>query len=636
MLIQRKALHQELPAAATLDTTELCHRIADLGFPIDGVSDADGETVLDVDVTANRGDLMSHRGLARDLGAALGAAMQPLPHTALKEAAALREIRLEAPACPRYATAVLTLGAKQSTPPEAVAFLASLGAGAKQLAAVDASNELLHRYGHPTHAFDADKFKGSLAVRFARAGETLTTLDGVDRKLTAEDLVIADEAGPVALAGVMGGEATKVTAGTSRVLLESAWFEPKTVRLMARRHGLHTDASHRFGRGADLAMATVARDLLAQRLQSWAGATLEGAWTVGTAAAPAASVSMPLALLRRIAGEAIDTSEAQDILERLGCAVTAAADALQAVPPTWRHDLAIPEDLAEEVLRVRGYARIAEALPPVDADPEPLSPAYLLRQRLARRLAHLGFFQTVTYGFTGPEADAAFATTPAEGRSLGNPLGLEYSVLRSSLMPSLRDVAGHNLRQGAKEVRLFEIAPTYASSGAGPVATQRLGLIWAGQRGGEDFLTPARAVQAADLLGVAQELGVAAQVHELGAGVLGMELDLAALPEAPARVIPPFQGFSRFPAVERDLSLLVDLRLSYAKLASEMRAALPAECQDLRCVDVFRHKSLPEGRQAWLLRLRFQGERTLTSEEVDGWMKQALAAAEGLGAALRG
>jgi phenylalanyl-tRNA synthetase beta chain len=160
--------------------------------------------------------------------------------------------------------------------------------------------------------------------------------------------------------------------------------------------------------------------------------------------------------------------------------------------------------------------------------------------------------------------------------------------------------------------------------------------VWGGQRGGEDYLTPARAVQPADLLGVARELGAAAQARDLGEGLWGLELDLASLPEAPARVIPPFQGFSRFPAVERDLSLLVDLSLSYARLEAAMRAALPAECQELRCVDVFRHKSLPEGRQAWLLRLRFQGDRTLTSAEVDGWVRSALSAAEGLGAALRG
>ena len=636
MLIAMDALQQEFESES-LSLEKLAEHLPQLGFPIDGFEEKNGTVVLDLDITANRGDAMSHRGLARDLSARLrwrrGGENRTVAPPSLEQ---LVQIHLDHQFCPIYATAVLTLGSKQTTPAEVERFLGLMGSSAKQLAAVDASNELLHRYGHPTHAFDADKLKGAISVRWAKLGETLVTLDGVERKFAAEDLIIADEAGPVAMAGVMGGEASKVTAETRRVLLESAYFDPKTVRLMARRHSLHTDASHRFGRGADPAMASEARDLLVLRLMEWADAKVDAIWTVGGVPAPAVPIALPLALLHRIAGEAIPLNEAQEILQRLGCSVTSTAHGLEAIPPTWRHDLAIPEDLAEEVLRVRGYDRIPESLPPLDADPEPLSADYLKRQSLARRLAHLGFFQTVTYGFMGPETDAEFATTAPEGRSLGNPLGLEYSVLRASLLPSLREIARHNLRQGAKETRLFEIAPIYASAIRGPLASMRLGFVWAGLRGGEDFLTPARAVQPADLLGVARELGAEATVHDLGEGILGLELDLAALPQTSERVIPPFQGFSRFPVVERDLSLLVEFAHSYAELAAAMGAALPKECVDLRCVDIFRHKNLPEGRQAWLMRLRFQADRTLTSEEVDGWVKRALTAAESLGATLRG
>ncbi len=396
MLIQRNALHAELPAAAQVATPELCHQIANLGFPIDAVSEVNGDTVLDVDVTANRGDLMSHRGLARDLGAKLGAPLSALPRVPLAEGAALRPVRLETEACPHYAAAVLKLGPTQTTPEEVVAFLAAMGSNAKQLAAVDASNELLHRYGHPTHAFDADKLQGAITVRMAKAGESLVTLDGVERRLTAEDLIIADESGPIAFGGLMGGESTKVTADTSRVLLECAYFDPRTVRLMSRRHNLHTDGGQRFGRGADPAMARVARDLFAARLQAWAGAELEGAWTVGAEPGPKPAIPLSEALLHRIAGEAIPMDEATELLHRLGCTLLQHPGGLAAVPPSWRHDLSIPEDLAEEVLRVLGYDRIAETLPPIDADPGPLAPAHHLRQPLARRLAHLGFFQPVT------------------------------------------------------------------------------------------------------------------------------------------------------------------------------------------------------------------------------------------------
>jgi phenylalanyl-tRNA synthetase beta chain len=630
MLIALNALQAELDAPLTREQATAL--LPMLGFPIDGAEEKNGTIVLDVDITANRGDMMSHRGVARELSAKLGVALTALPHKALNEGTPAREVRLDIPECPVYATATLSLG-KGATPEATAAFLAALGAGVKQLAAVDASNELLYRYGHPTHAFDADKLHGAITVRFAKAGENLVTLDGVERKLTAEDLVIADESGPIAFGGLMGGEATKVTEATRRVLLESAFFDPRTVRLMARRHNLHTDGGQRFGRGADPAMAKVARDLLAARLQAWCGATLEAAWSVGAVPPRPAPIRVDEAMIARMAGETIPAAEIAGLLTRLGCEMTASG----AVPPAWRHDLAIPEDLAEEVLRLRGYDHLPEALPPVQSEPEPLSPDYLKRQRLARRLANLGFHQTVTYGFVSPEMDAAHAVTPAEGRTLGNPLGIEYSILRGSLLPSLEATARHNQRNGAREVRLFELAPVYASAGAGPVAAERLGLVWSGVQGGEDPLTRARAVHPLDVISIAGDLGAAAcSVKELGDGLFGLELDLAALPAQAERVIPAFRAFSRFPSVSRDLSLLVPADQRYGSLEEAMRKVLPLECSDLRCVDVYRGKGLEPGQQAWLIRMTFQGDRTLTSDEVEGWVKSALVAAESAGAKLRG
>ena len=639
MWIERKVLAQEIPAAAALDTRQLCEALAALGFPVDGVAALEGTEALDVDITANRGDAMSHRGMARELAAKL---QQPLAQIAagdMVEGAPLVAVRLEAEACPIYATAVLELG-EGVTPEAAQSFLRALEASPKRLPAVDASNELLLRYGHPTHAFDADAIRGEVSVRWARAGESLVTLDGVTRTLTAQDLLIADEAGPIALAGVMGGDGTKVTEATRRVLLESAWFEPKVVRATARRHSLHTDASHRFGRGADPAMAKVARDLLVARLQSWCQARLLGAWTAGAVPAPAAPVELDLALLARVAGEAVSLEAAQEALTRLGCGVAVDGQRLRVTPPTWRHDLAIAEDLAEEVLRLRGYEHIPSVLPPMEGPPEHLAPGYLQRQRVARRLAQLGFHQTVTYGFISPEADALFAgpDNPVAGRTLANPLGYEYSVLRASLLPSLKATAEQNLRQGSRQIRLFEVAPVYRSAATGPREQVALAAVWGGTLGGEDYLSPARPVQEADLAGLARDLELPGlpPIHRLAEGLFGFEVDLAALPQALDRIIPGFRPFSRFPSVERDLSLLVDLGQSYAALHQAMAAALPGDSLlELRCVDVFRHKSLPEGQQAWLLRMRFQADRTLVGEEVDGWVASALAAAESLGAKLR-
>jgi phenylalanyl-tRNA synthetase beta chain len=639
MWIERTALAQEVPAVCGLSTRQLCETLASLGFPVDGVATREGSEVLEVDITANRGDAMSHRGMAREIAAKLRQPIAALVVPKVAEGKPLVEVRLDSPACPIYSTAVLKLG-DGVTPREAQTFLLTLESTPKRLPAVDASNELLHRYGHPTHAFDADRIQGAVFIRWAVSGESLVTLDGIKRTLTSRDLVIADEAGPIALAGVMGGDGTKVTEATRRVLLESAWFDPKTVRATARRLNLHTDASHRFGRGADPVMARVARDMLVDRLACWCGAQLSSAWTVGSMPAATGPVLLEEGLLTRVAGEALSLNEASDSLLRLGCVIQAGDGPLRVVPPTWRHDLVIPEDLAEEVLRLRGYEHIPSVLPPLEGPPEPISPLYLQRQRLSRRLAHLGFHQTVTYGFISPEADNAFASpgNRTEGRCLANPLGQEFSVMRGSLLPSLQGAAEQNLRRGSREIRLFELAPIFVSGPQGPTEQFSLGLVWGGVLGGEDYLSPARPVREADLSGIARDLGWKRlpTVRLLGEDLFGFELPVSELPLVPDRIIPGFRPFSRFPAVERDLSLLVDLGQSYEALERAMRSSLPPEALvDLRCVDVFRHKSLPERRQAWLMRMRFQADRTLVGEEIDGWVAAALAAAEGLGASLR-
>ncbi|WP_243384886.1 phenylalanine--tRNA ligase subunit beta [Geothrix alkalitolerans] len=647
MWIERAALAAELPAAASLATRELAELLASLGFPVDAVEARPGTEVLDVDITANRGDAMSHRGMARDLAARLKAPMAPLAPPPTPEGAPKVPVHLPDPGCPIYATALLTLGAGET--PEAVqAFLAALGASPKKLPAVDASNELLHRYGHPTHAFDADRIHGAVTVRRAVVGEKLVTLDGVTRTLAAEDLVIADERGPIALAGVMGGDATKVTEATRRVLLESAWFEPRTVRASAHRHGLHSDASQRFGRGADPAMASVARDLLVQRLQAWAGAALEGAWTAGALPAPAPTVTLTMALLARVAGEVLPLADAAAALGALGCRVTSDPEALVVQPPTWRHDLGIPEDLAEEVLRLRGYAAIPSVLPPLEGPPQPLAPEYLQRQALARRLAHLGFHQTVTYGFVSPEMDASFAGplgTDAhddpEKRTLANPLGVEYSRLRQSLVPSLVETARQNRKQGQREVRLFEIAPTYRGLPAGPEDTWTVALLWAGEHWDGDPESKPALVKAKHLHGVLKDVclpGTDRKVRVLDEDAMVVtELPLSYFRRPDARIIPTYMPHSRFPAVERDLSLTIPTNLPWQRMHGVVRETLKdSALVDLTCADLYQGKGLEPGSKSWLLRLTFQAmDRTLVSLEVEAWMASALAAAQALGAKLR-
>jgi phenylalanyl-tRNA synthetase beta chain len=652
MLIELAALQAEIAAIKDMGVAELSECLAMIGFPVDGTYTQHGSTILNVDVPVNRGDALSHRGLARDLAAKLGSrlpnlAVPPVPVKKTNGGVATIPIVLEADACPLYAAALLSIdcGKADQTPKSVEDFLAAVGSSAKGLVPVDASNEILHRYGHPTHAFDADKLSGGICVRWAKQGEILLALDGVQRDLDPKDMVIADESGPIALAGVIGGDATKVTELTKKVLIESAYFNPVAVRAAARRHGLQTDASLRFGRGTDITFVEAARDIFAGRLVSWAGAELLGSWTTKAAARKPEcreSILMPN-LLERIAGETIQPGEAGNILLRLGCKVEPAQGGLRVQPPSWRHDLSIAEDYAEEILRIKGYGCIGAALPLLGGTPGAMPESFQLKLAVSRRLTHLGFYQVVTHGFIGPDADAGFAKSAVEGRTLLNPLGVDYSVMRGSLLPSLRDIAEANLRNGVKDVRLFEVAPIFESVPSeldGPVETATLGLVWAGTIGGEDPLTSCRPVMVADLIAAATDIGFSGEpiVSELGHQTFGIEISLSALGGKPEKIIPTFKPFSRHPAVTRDLSLLVPLGFSYGVLGQAIGVALESSpIQSIRCVNVFKDKKLiEEGKQAWLVRLRFQAmDRTLTGAEVENWVNAAIEAAKACSAALR-
>lgn len=592
-----------------------------LGFPIEHIESLSGDTLLEIEITANRSDVLSIRGIARDLAAKLGTTLGPLPGSSVTEGASALSIRLESPLCSFYAAAIVDLGSSPYIPYDTTKFLELMGSSSKALASVDASNELLYRFGQPTHAFDLDTLQGSITVRLAKSGEVFVGLDGISRTLTAQDLVIADEAGPIALAGVLGGERTKVTAQTRRILVESALFDAVSVRTTAHRLNLHTEASNRFGRGVDPSQVVPIRNLLSQTIAQWTEGKVIAAWNVGLLPLVASPIHLSLSLLERMAGRPISGPDAMAHLERLGARVLMDEHALNVIPPSWRHDLTQAEDLVEEVLRLEGYDRIDSVLPSVQADPLPMPFEFTQRIQWSERLAHLGFFQTLTFGFQGPSDETASASDPS-GRRLSNPLGEEYSLMRSSLLPALKKAALQNLRNGQAEVRLFEIAPVYQSYPEGPHSVLTLALIWGGRAGGEDVLTPAQTITPLHLMGLAQTLQLPTiHIVDLGEGLLGFELPLPSKPSAVAPLIPHFVPYSRHPMVQRDLSLLVSQGQTYGPIESAFKKVLPGVCKSLRCVEVYRGKGVPEGQEAWLLRFQFQADRSLTTEEVDEWMK---------------
>jgi phenylalanyl-tRNA synthetase beta chain len=477
MKILTEWLREYLPGIP-VDDHKLAEDLTLRGIAVDGSFDlgAGKGLLLEMDITTNRVDAMNHYGIAREASAIYGL---PLPalDVALPEAKAGAQpypVRIDAPQlCGRFTARVLrNVTIKPSSGLLAERFTAL---EQKQISnAVDATNYVWIGMGQPTHVFDLDKLEGSIVVRRATKGEKLRTLDGVERTLDSDDLVVADEAKALALAGVMGGWDTMITPETKNVLVEAAWFDPASVRGTSRRHGLHTDASHRFERGADfnappVASAIVSRLLLAD------GGEIEGQLVdvvVPEAAARTAHrapVRLEVSEARRILGTTVDakgitTSIVESVLTALGCSLVLRSDGVYDVTlPSWRLDLEREIDLIEEIARVYGYNRFANTLPSFDGTVAELPWA---RKEAAVRntLLALSWNEAVSSSFASATDAVTFATQPAAAVPMGNPLNEEAGMLRPSLIPGMLTMIAGNLNRNVDEVFLFEMGTAFGGT----------------------------------------------------------------------------------------------------------------------------------------------------------------------------
>ncbi len=417
------------------------------------------DMTIEVDLTPNRGDCLSIKGLAREVGVLNRLALSaPEIEPVSAEIDDTFSVSVEAPEkCPRYVGRVIKgVNVKAETPLWMVERLRRSGIRSID-PVVDITNYVMLELGQPLHAFDRDNLNGQIIVRLAKADEQLTLLDGQQVSLRPETLVIADEAGPLAMAGIMGGENSGVSEATQTIFLESAFFTPLAIAGQARSYGLHTDASHRFERGVDPQLASVAVEratrLLIDICGGKAGPVGE---TTNDAHMPVPSTillreaRLESALSKKLAGD-----DVTDILERLGLDVTPQADGWLVVAPSWRFDVAIEEDLIEEIARIHGYNNLPVRRPAArlalrSADEATLTQAQLRRQMVAR-----GFQEAVTYSFVAPELQAALlpdAVSPV----LANPISADLSVMRASLFPGLVRAMEHNLNRQQTRVRLFE------------------------------------------------------------------------------------------------------------------------------------------------------------------------------------
>ena len=450
-----------------------------------------GDTVLEFAVTPDRGYALSMRGVAREVAGALGVPFaDPAPDTAPWADAAGPDapFRIEDPRCARV-TAVALSGFDGAAASPAWLSGRLVAAGFRSISlVVDVTNYVLVELGQPTHAYDADRLAGQAVVRAARAGERLTTLDGTERTLDPGDLVIADDTGPVGLAGVMGGEATEIGPGTTRLLLESASFDPVSTARTVRRHRLGSEASRRFERGVDPTLSARAARRVAQLLVELGGAVADGPGGVdGTrvgldpAASSPAPVQLDLALPGRVLGTPVPAATAVAALEQVGCAVAGTAGTVAVTPPPWRPDVTDPYDLVEEVGRVVGYESIAPTVPRVPLG-RGLSVAHRRRRAVVAGLVGAGLVESPSYPFLSTEALDRLGIGEGDARRrlvrLSNPVSATEPYLRTTLLPGLAGVLRRNLGRAADDgtggFALFDLGPVVlAPAGGAPLAAPR-------------------------------------------------------------------------------------------------------------------------------------------------------------------
>jgi phenylalanyl-tRNA synthetase beta chain len=668
------------------------------GIAVEGVFDVPppvGGSLFEMDITTNRVDAMNHYGVAREAAAIYGLKLSPLD-TTLPAATpgAGHPVRIEAPeACGRFTARILRdvrIGPSQGIVAERFAAL-----GQKQiLNAVDASNYVLLGIGHPTHAFDLDKVEGAIVVRRARAGEKLKTLDGVERTLDAEDVVVADERRALGLAGVMGGWDSMITPETKNILIEAAWFDPPTVRRMSRRHGIHSDASHRFERGADFAAPPVASALVAQVI------LLSGGYPAGelvdviapevearVAKRPpiAFSVARCARLLGRTEeGPGITDEVATGVLRALGCTLAPSADGRYAVTlPTWRLDLEREIDLVEEVARVYGYNRFANTLPPFTGTVIEL-PHAPKQAALRSVLLAAGYHEAVSSTFCSAEDAALFSAQPGIAVPMGNPLNEEAGMLRPSLVPGMLTMLAHNLNRNVDDVRLFEMGTVFTGSTDRVDEVQGLAFGATGQL--HDGMHGARPIDFYDLKGLVEQTtgrfahrSIYYDAFPPESGLLPRWLN----PSRAARCVvdgstvgyfgeldadesarrklrqPVWVGeiyldrlfrqalrqamtreLSRYQPVHRDFSLVFPDVVRWDAVDAALAGLAIAELQEYRPAEIFRDakgKTVPAEHYSMLVTTTFQSpERTLRDDELQAWSGQIVGALEGLGGKLRG
>ncbi|MCH8204533.1 MAG: phenylalanine--tRNA ligase subunit beta, partial [Candidatus Hydrogenedentes bacterium] len=631
------------------------------------------EVVLEIEVTPNRGDWAGLIGIARELAAAYGLSLR-VPDVSLQEnaqnASDTSSVTIDDPdLCPRYIGRLLS-GVTVGPSPQWMA-QRLIAAGQRPINnIVDVTNYVLLETGQPLHAFDTEKLQeGRIVVRRAKDGETITVIDQTEHKLTDEMLVIADAKDPVAVAGVMGGFGTEVGEGTTEIFLESAYFDPVSVRRTARALNMITEASQRFQRGADPEMADYASRRAAQLLCEVAGGELYG----GALDAYPKPLEQKAIVLRfdrtnALLGSDVPPETQQKCLESLGFGVASSkGGSATFTVPTWRHDASHEADLIEEVARLHGYDNIGSTLPKVRCIEEVYAPEQGPLRTMKNYLTRAGLSEIVNWTFLEIEdlRRAGLESQISEAIRLENPLSEKHAIMRTTLIPALLHTTSDNLRKNRNNVRVFEMGPVYTSDESETSARQRprLGIAMAGESVEKHWSRPRHAVDLYDLKGYVEGLlslmgatdtafqavdhptfapGSAAEIllHGNAIGVIGRvdqdvlsafdveqpvllaELELGSLLKL-SKGAAQFSDIPAHPPSLRDIAVVVDAATPAGELQAAAQRAGGKLLQDVALFDIYTGKPVPEGKKSVALSLRFQShERTLTDKDTEkAWSK---------------
>ena len=650
---------------------EVAIALARIGFALEDWEEYGQDVVYDLEIHANRPDCLNHRGIARELGAHYGVTLQlpdltPPPGGDQENPAsvAIQDIDL----CPRYTARLIENVKVESSPGWLQQRLEGLGQRPVNNV-VDITNYVMLHIGQPLHAFDFERLEGgSILVRRSRPGERLKTLDGEERELDNEMLMICDARQPVAVAGVMGGLENEVSGETSTVLLESAYFSPLQVRRTSKRLGVSTEASYRFERGSDPDLPPLGLHLASRMIEEIAvGSHCRGP-VLDEYPEPIQRTTIPLTSgrIRQVTGIDIEDEKVERILGSLGFQVEGAGGDWEVVPPGFRGDVALEADLVEEVLRHHGYDRIESTFPVSKG-----TGAFLSTRKKQRPLIELlvgqGFSEAINVAFTDPEREKGFWEEPTDMVAVENPLTEEHTHLRKGLLPGLVESIRRNTYRGRTQVKLFELGKVFRMASQGIAEETRLGLAATGLSHALHWQSPGddRVFSLFHLKGVVSSLthGLGGTVRyrktermflEEGSGIsvaldgreVGLLGTLAAHLRHPLRISKPlvvaelsldpfyskrlldpsFQEIQKYPSVESDLSFVVDTGIDFDRIAEVVQQLNIPELRGVHLIDLYRGLKLPVGKISLTVRLTFANlERTLTQDEANGFSQQVFA-----------